>query len=534
LKNYAVKHPLPYWGEPLPDEQLGSWLLRMVLLNAITSFAGLAEWLDLGANAKSLVADPWKGAGYIREIAARFGYEHDDLLRATTSRGYRDCFRAQTPTRRTKLGQRSRSNLMACPDCMKSDQERYGAPYFRRAHQLTSLACPMHGLRLLDSCAVCKRPLCAASDPIKLSTTCQCGALHLFTLPREQMSEAWIQLARFTQAALNGRPGDLDTSFLTDFALEHALKHGTGNLRESTAQCLVRAFGAESLAWFHPRAARLHPPAIDTYELTPHLLVALLVSCGIGFAEAKMEVARQRALPPSERRVVDERKPRNVKRIPEGTEEAKKMALACSSRKAHFRDEYPYAYWTLFFSSRKWLIAYYQEGGRRTLAKFDPPPSIKEDRALFTQNLGKQQKDRRARVYVRDRAWLESLQGQRERPNRFEERRKTLVQRLEAARTQHMQSTERPTKWTIKEAARRLSCSDRVLSHQSIVYPKIRELVPEPSAEFYARSLQWAYDELTKDGADPPEYKVLYLANLHKLPEEMTCALFAAIRQEKS
>jgi hypothetical protein len=126
LRDHTPTHTLPYWGEPLPDEILGSWLMRMVLMNAIPSFPGLLEWLALDVNAKSVVADPWKSADYVRAIATRLGYDHDNLLRATTSRGYRDCFLTEAGKRRSGIWGTA-SNLMACPKCMERDFERYGS-----------------------------------------------------------------------------------------------------------------------------------------------------------------------------------------------------------------------------------------------------------------------------------------------------------------------------------------------------------------------------------------------------------------------
>lgn len=52
-----------------------------------------------------------------------------------------------------------RSNLQFCPECIKSDMETYGEPYWHRIHQAPGvLVCPWHRIKLREKCPVCFAP----------------------------------------------------------------------------------------------------------------------------------------------------------------------------------------------------------------------------------------------------------------------------------------------------------------------------------------------------------------------------------------
>ena len=89
----TAKSTLPYLPEPFPDELFGSWLSRLVYLNAESSLASFAQTYKLKANIKSPLADPLNGANYVFALSNLLGFEYGDFVRTFTTKPYWDAFK---------------------------------------------------------------------------------------------------------------------------------------------------------------------------------------------------------------------------------------------------------------------------------------------------------------------------------------------------------------------------------------------------------------------------------------------------------
>ncbi|CAM4322412.1 TnsD family Tn7-like transposition protein [Paenibacillus typhae] len=74
---------------------------------------------------------------------------------------------------------KSKSNLRLCPLCLVDDSNRYGEPYWHRAHQLPgSIVCDIHNILLLSECPKCSEPLTPSSKHLPLITPQFCSEGH--------------------------------------------------------------------------------------------------------------------------------------------------------------------------------------------------------------------------------------------------------------------------------------------------------------------------------------------------------------------
>jgi hypothetical protein len=84
-----------------------------------------------------------------------------------------------------------------CPTCLLEE------PYWRAAWDLTLMvACPIHSVRLRDSCSVCHRPLSWKRGRI---SECDCGQ-PLSDMPSEKASPAALAVSAYLTIALTGEP----------------------------------------------------------------------------------------------------------------------------------------------------------------------------------------------------------------------------------------------------------------------------------------------------------------------------------------
>ena len=81
----SAKLELPYLSSAFPDELLGSWLSRLVVLNAEPSLVSFSRAIRLDRHVKFLAADPLNGANYIRAISRLLGYEYEATLASFTT-----------------------------------------------------------------------------------------------------------------------------------------------------------------------------------------------------------------------------------------------------------------------------------------------------------------------------------------------------------------------------------------------------------------------------------------------------------------
>jgi hypothetical protein len=89
----SAKLKLPYLSSAFPDELLGSWFSRLVILNAEPSLLSFSRAIGLDLHTKSVAADPLNGANYIRAISELLGYEYEAMLASFTTKSYWETFR---------------------------------------------------------------------------------------------------------------------------------------------------------------------------------------------------------------------------------------------------------------------------------------------------------------------------------------------------------------------------------------------------------------------------------------------------------
>jgi plasmid maintenance system antidote protein VapI len=421
---------------------------------------------------------------------------------------------------RTNTPRLSPPLLRVCPACIEDDCRTNGWPYFHRTHQLRSRACPHHWLLLQDSC-VCGQVIRSSNEPTLFPIRCKCGANLTSTLKREEANAAWRTLAEFSHKVLYALPGELNIVHLAPYAINHAVKQKNLSISSSVQRILTDSYGIDGLEWLCRRPGvqgdvdETQIRTFTTMGLPPHLAVAILASCRIDFNEAKEAVAEQSSLPQSARLIPKgSRGPRKIF-VPENVSEAKRLALSFTTNlreRGKLKPARPFVYWMLYLLDRQWLYDWMHESGRRTVACWDKPPDIAEDRAVII-NKGAQlaRQAARARAYTRDRAWLElndRIQIQ------ATDRANTILTALSTNKEQYFAELGRPKKWTIPEAAKRLRMPRKTLSGLIQRDERIRTLVPELSHEYLLRVIDWAITECLRMGISLTPTRVVKIGKL--------------------
>lgn len=516
------KLTLPYLPSAFPDELLGSWLSRLVYLNAESSLSNFAQTYSLDATIKSPLADPVNGGGYVRSLSNLLGFDYDDFVRTFTTKAYWDVFQPLALESLPNIAAwhgRVRSStkiLRVCPACIDDDLLTQGYPYFHRTHQLHSKACPAHALMLQDSCGTCGKPLRSCYEVTLVPVTCECGAEVIPNLKREVANEAWIALAKFSDEVLAASPADLDILHLVPYVFSCATNETGLSGSAGLTRILARCFGVDGLEWLCRRRqstqAITNAPIKNkqwTRKFEPHLAAAVLVACGISFDEAKHEVAYQKSLQSPEKLVVTRSRASDNEPRPTSISEAKKIAEEFArhrQQRSGLRAVKPYAYWMLYFQDWTWLWNWAHEREMQSWRKWKQPPSIEEDRIMIcgTSSSAKRHMAR-ARAYARDRSWLEHYKETR-RPKI--DRISKILPALVAARTQHFAEVGRPTKWTITLAAKRLRIPIGTLRGLARRNKPIAALVPESSQDFCGRLIDWGIETCIRQGFNLTPSKV--------------------------
>jgi len=257
----------------------------------------------------------------------------------------------------------------------------------------------------------------------------------------------------------------------------------------------------------------------STGNLMPHLTVALLAACGIDIQEAKAAVRSQITLGSAARIIPTGSRGRKKTYFPADVEEAKCLAEEFTKDirlRGALRINRPYVYWTLYLLAYEWLYAWMHEDGRRTVARWDEPPTLKEDRVTISRRDAKLARTMaRARAYVRDRSWLAEYDGTREASV---DRASVLASLLSLARDRHLASGGRPQKWTVSIAARHLKMPVKTLTAFAQRDERIRVLVPESADSYLSRVARWAITECRNEGLNLTPTEVVRKAKILAKP----------------
>ena len=510
METCSAKLEAPYLSVAFPDELLGSWLSRLVVLNAEPSFVSFARTIGLNnVNTKSLVADPLNGADFVRELSKLLGVKYEAILASFTTKAYWETFQPTTPEFQPSLQRRSSPRLSppmlrVCPACIEDDLLTAGWPYFHRTHQLRSKACPYHRLVLQDSCA-CGRRVRSSSEPAIISLKCACGSHLVSALKREEANEVWHALAEFSHRTLYASPGDLNILHLVPYAVSRAVTQKGLSIERSLQGVLVDSYGIDGFDWLCRRPGEqgtvkeICTRKLSAARLTPSLTIAILASCRIGFNEAKQAVAEQSSLAPSARIVPKGSRGSRKTFLPKNVSEAKKLAhnfTRNSRERGNLKVKRPFVYWMLYLDARRWLYDWMHEEGRRTVARWEEPPNVQEDRAIIMSKGPRLERQAaRARAYIRDLEWLKLTDSTRVHAT---DRVTTVLEALRLEKERHLGEVDRPIKWTVAAAAKRLRMSPKTLTALAQRDQRIRSVVPESPHDYMLRVIAWAVKECEK------------------------------------
>lgn len=155
---------LPVRCQPLPDELLSSWLIRLAWMNAEKLYTFKRRfWLHPGS--------PWGrnidltlSEDTLARIAEMTLVTRESLAEHTLWPYLGRLFEHVDPNGSAQgilVGRRRGQKVLGfglqlCPDCLRSGP----VPYFRRWWKVAYLvACPIHGRLLIDACPRCQQPL---------------------------------------------------------------------------------------------------------------------------------------------------------------------------------------------------------------------------------------------------------------------------------------------------------------------------------------------------------------------------------------
>lgn len=155
---------LPVHPQPLPDELLTHWFMRLAHTNQVKAQT-LADWA-LGRPSPFWARDQDKLASpaIIARLADITGKSRNDLLALTLAPFEGILYQHHNPNGNTRwimpLGvyhrTRRRYGLQFCPLCLATDAE----PYFRRSWRLAFITvCERHGVLMHDRCHRCGAPV---------------------------------------------------------------------------------------------------------------------------------------------------------------------------------------------------------------------------------------------------------------------------------------------------------------------------------------------------------------------------------------
>lgn len=257
----------PVHPQPLPDELLSSWLIRLAHGNGlkVQSFYGgwlgrtFAMWnrdidrlapLDLIAALSSSTGIPASvlTAHSIRSFA---GITSEEV----SPGGHTDWLMPLQVYHRTRNGY----GLMFCRSCLRQDRE----PYFRRQWRMAlTTCCTLHGQLLLDRCTNCQSPVQPhRADMVRrrglaaqvAMTRCACCGVDLRRGTMADLAPAkLIELQRRLEGALQAGyiefGGNNNLHSVLFFAGLRAIAKGLLTLRKKAGGIKVTSAGLEGLA----------------------------------------------------------------------------------------------------------------------------------------------------------------------------------------------------------------------------------------------------------------------------------------------
>jgi hypothetical protein len=257
----------PVHPQPLPDELLSSWLIRLAHGNGLKVQSFYGGWLGRSIALWNRDIDRLAPPDLLAVLSASTGID-DATLASHTIRSLAGIVSEEVPVgghtdwllplqvyHRTRNG----FGLMFCRSCLRQDRE----PYFRRRWRLAFITCcTLHGQLLLDRCSNCQSPVQphradmvrrrGLADQIAMTRCAQCGVdIRRGALPADAPSRL-IKFQRRMESAL--QLGHIEFAGCSDlhsvlfFAGLRAVAKGLLALRKEAGGVKVTSAGLEGLS----------------------------------------------------------------------------------------------------------------------------------------------------------------------------------------------------------------------------------------------------------------------------------------------
>lgn len=159
-----IEEGWPVRVPPQPDELLSSWLVRTAWANGEKLESFTTRHFGSHSSIWKRDTDRFVDTGYLVPLAAKSGLGRKKvfsmMLASLEGVLYQEAPKTAVLPWVLPLRKVNRNNLghyvVYCPLCLAEDDE----PYFRRFWRLAfAVACPKHGVRLLDTCQACGAPV---------------------------------------------------------------------------------------------------------------------------------------------------------------------------------------------------------------------------------------------------------------------------------------------------------------------------------------------------------------------------------------
>jgi TniQ len=256
----------PVHPQPLPDELLSSWLIRLAHGNGLKVQSFYGGWLGRSITLWNRDIDRLAPPDLIDTLSASTGIDSATLvahsIRSLVGRisedipagGHTDWLMPLQVYHRTRKG----FGLMYCRSCLRLDRE----PYFRRNWRLAFITCcTVHGQLLLDRCTNCESPVQphradmvrrrGLADQVAMTRCTHCGVdIRRGALPSDAPSRL-VKFQRCLESALQQGhikfAGYRDLHSVLFFAGLRAVAKGLLALRKEAGGAKVTSAGLESL-----------------------------------------------------------------------------------------------------------------------------------------------------------------------------------------------------------------------------------------------------------------------------------------------
>lgn len=210
----------PVHPQPLEDEALSSWMVRLAHGNGFKTQTFYAHWLGRSQPLWNRDIDRQAPHSLLNQMARWTGFSMEKMqrlcLKSFDGYVYEDCVRGGFCDWLLPLGihhrTRRRGGMQFCPECLAMDAE----PYLRRTWRMAwATVCTRHSRLLADRCPECSSPVqphrvdmqqrSGLGKGLTIATCCTCG-LDLRTISaRNQASLPVVELQQAMQlAATNG------------------------------------------------------------------------------------------------------------------------------------------------------------------------------------------------------------------------------------------------------------------------------------------------------------------------------------------